>query len=240
MKRFLLLLALLPAFALAKNTTKSDYTTVPLSVGGTTINFPLSNGYVRASVKTPEVFAVTAAAVGTQNRLIESFYTQADARRVTSGALAEDVFYAVQVFRELEGKQISAGEWAQAKPGLAAQMGSLDMNAIMRDDAAGMNQRVRAVSQQDVDIVFGQMGRPMVYGADAESIRFMMVLPVSFSTAGQTVEVKLAAAGAVLHVRNKVIFVYTYQQYHAPADLERVRQTLGTLVTRTLAVANKP
>lgn len=68
----------------------------------------------------------------------------------------------------------------------------------------------------------------------------MMVLPVSFSTAGQTVEVKLAAAGAVLHVRNKVIFVYTYQQYHAQADLERVRQTLSTLVTRTLAVANKP
>src|SRR5258706_11491372 len=127
MKYFaVLLLSMLIPFAHAAQ--------IPLTIGDTTIQFPVDAGYVRASTAEPKFFDFVQAALPPTNRLVEVFITPADLDHLHTAGVADGPYYEVQVMREMETRQIGIDEWNENKPQLTAGMTKLDINALAAKD----------------------------------------------------------------------------------------------------------
>jgi hypothetical protein len=212
---------------------------VPLNIGGTTILFPVDPGEVRASTVAPEVFSFTQAALPTTNRLVESFYPAQDLRLVRSGEGVASRMVQVQVMRSVETHVFSRQEWEAGRPELARSMATIDLNALVEADQAETNRRLSQATGQDVEMRLGALEAPQVYSNTSESVRFQMVLPVQISVNDQGGKTRLAAAGAILPVRGKLLFVYVYQQMSEPGALAATRTRLDSLIRRLLALNSR-
>jgi hypothetical protein len=208
---------------------------VPLAIGGTTIQFPVDAQYVRLSEGEPKLFAFTAAALPPGNRLVEAFDTRADVARLEQGGIAKDVYFQVQVLRSLESSQVSTEEWNALKPSLTAGMTKLDVNKVISSDTAS-NDRMSAVSGQQVNVNYGKIGALVVYRETPSSINFGTLMPLEMNIDGKVQKMTIAAAGSFVFVRGKLIYVYAFSTSTSAAAIANLHARLNVAVDQTLAL----
>jgi hypothetical protein len=208
---------------------------IALSVGGTTIQFPMDANYVQLSSTQPQLFAFTQAALPSTNRLVESLMTRDDVDRAGHSEKANDIYYQVQVLRAAEARQISIDDWNALKPQITAGMNQADMNHVLSNTSAN-NDRMSAVAGKQVSVSFGNVGAPVIYRQTSQSVSFGMLVPLQISVNGQPTSMTIAAAGAFALVHNKLLYIYAFNPKTSDADIADVRQHLNGVVDQTLAM----
>lgn len=209
---------------------------VPLSIGGTEIRVAADDGYLRTSEKLPAMHAVAAAALSPGNRLVESFVSEADAKRMLLGLPRRDTFLQVQVLRNAEALDFTEADWEQGRPQIAKALGVMDLNAILANQTSASGERMSAAAGMPVSLSFGELGKPMLYGLQGPSLRFVLLLPMSVEVGGQSHQVTLEGAGAVARLSNKLVYLFAYREHAEGSDTTAVRAALDRFVDRAIAL----
>ncbi len=185
---------------------------VPLTVGDRQIKVSVPDGYVRTSQTIPALFDITAAALPQSNRLVEYFLSEADFRDMMSGKAGNPTRpgFQVQVMKSVEGIEISAADWQLGRAEIAKTMGLLDANELMKADTAKANERMSEAAGTEVEVSYGEIGKPQVYGNDPNSLRFSMRVPLNVKTATGTEQSVISCVGAVTVLNGRLVFLYAY------------------------------
>jgi hypothetical protein len=186
----LALACLLPGTALAE-------TVVSLMVGGSEVRVAVADDFVRLSEKLPTVFALEAAAQPKTNHLLEGFISLADAKRIALGGVHEQPLLEVATMRNVEALDFSAADWAQARPMIAKAIGQVDLKAAVVGGQASADQRLSDTVGSTVAVHFGQVGQPVFYGNDPDSVRFVLLVSATVVANGATTPYQVENAGAI-------------------------------------------
>lgn len=225
------LACLLPGVAMAE-------TVVPLTVGDSQVRFAVADDFVRLSEKLPTVFAMEGAVQPKTNRLVEGFVSLADAKRIALGEFHEQVLLEVVVMRNTEALDFTEADWAKARPQIATAMGQVDLKAAINDSQASANQRMSDTMGQKVAVQFGQVGKPVFYGNDPASLRFVVLVSADVVSNGKTIPYQVENAGAVVRLGPKLVLVYANRRHTDGDDTSAVRSALDAFVGRAIALNN--
>lgn len=212
----------------------------PLTVGGTEVRVGLDDDYRPTSTGAPALHAMSEAALPATHRLVEGFVSEGDLKRALIGQRPAKVLYQVQVMRDAEHLVLSDADWAQARPLIAKGLGAVDFETLTRSMEQATNERMSRAAGFDVDLSFGELGAPVVYGQDPASLRFVMLIPVNGEVAGQPHAFKLECAGAVVRVAGKLVFLYAVRDHTGERDSGLIRAALDRFVERTVALNAAP
>lgn len=207
----------------------------PLTIGDTTIQFPVEFGYVPLSTGLPNVFALASAALPTSNKLVESYMTAADIRRMRQGGVTADPYYQVQSLRKLESRTISLDEWSASIPALSSGMARSDMDSLRARTSEHASARLSEMSHKKVDVSIGKVDAPVIYRETPTSIRFDMRIPVALKINNAGNQAMMLGAGAITLVRNKVVLVYLFGSADSGAQFAQLNARLDGTVDRMLA-----
>lgn len=214
---------------------------VPLTIGKAEVRIALPDGYLRASEAAPTLFSASAAALPPAIRLVEAVLAEADLKRALAGQDLQQPYLQVQAPRDAEAIDLTAEDWRQMQPLMAAQLGAVDLTAKSRSLQAGAGERMGQALGADVQIRFGDVGKPQVYSEADDVIRYGLRLPISGSVDGKAVAMVLDCAGAMLVLNGKLLTINVYLQQGAQGDnLARVRATLDEVVARARALNAAP
>jgi len=224
----LLALMLLSCAARAEDVMSAD-------VGGTSVRFPVPDGYVRTSVQEPQFFNVASASMTPQTRLIEALVTP-DALDPES-EVEESPRFMYAVVRQAEPMTLSAAQWEEGLPIVARTIGGLDLNAVADDLGDGAAERMGKAADADVNLEFGEIAKPRVYSQAGGVVRFAVKVPMKLEIEGTQVEQVLDCATAMLVLNGKLVMIAVY----TPADaadtqFQRARTLLDELVQRADAL----
>lgn len=207
---------------------------VPLTIGSTQIQFPVPDAYVLASKESPRFFEVSASALSPELRLVETLVTRRDLQeQVARGQPLNEAYVQVQTMRNLEQVIVGAEEWQDALPGLAQQIGGIDLGKMANALEGGTSERMTRSSGTQVELDIQGTGKPTVYSQADGVLRYSMVMPIRGSVAGEEREVMYYCAAAMLRVEGKVFTINVGQVDQTGSDrTAAVREMLERLVTR--------
>lgn len=222
----LLALAVLPSVARER---------VTLTVGGAPLQVSMPDGYRATSQDAPSLFSLSAAAMPPGVRLVEALVAEADLKRMVAGGAPQRPYLQVQVPRDAEALRFSAGEWDALRPMLAEQLGAVDLDALNRDAAVPMNERMSTAAGLPVALKLGELGKPVVYSVADGMVRYALRIPVSGTMAGTQVDAILACAGAALVLDGRLMMLNAYLRVgDGPDDgVAAVRAFLDEVVAAT-------
>jgi len=181
-----------------------------LGIGDTTLQAPIPTGYARASVEAPVLFATSAAGLPPANRLVEMLVAEADLKRMLLGQGQAQTYLQVQTIRDAERLAFTEAEWSAFQPVLAQQFGALDLGKQTNPMEAGMGKRMSAASGAEIEIAFGEIGKPTIYAKRPTSMHYLLRLPITAQVNDETKEVQIECVGAVLLAGSKFVLVNAY------------------------------
>lgn len=202
---------------------------VGLDIGGVTLLVPVEDGYVRVSERSPELHAYGQSNLPPTNRLVETFHTEANLATVLARGQTEGHYFMVQTMREIEPLTISHQEWIAGRDAIKQGM----VNASLDGDGSGS--AMRDTAGRKLTDRFDMIEAPVIYSEDPNSIRFLLkIADKAFTDAGNPV--LTGAAGAIVHVHDKIVFVYWYARPATSASMEVARQKLDAAVDRMVQI----
>jgi hypothetical protein len=208
-----------------------------LGIGDATLQAPVPTGYVRASVEAPMVFATSAAGLPPANRLVEMLVAGADLKRMLLGQGPAQTYLQVQTIRDAERLAFTEAEWSAFQPMLAQEFGALDLGKQTNSMQAGMGERMSAASGADIEIAFGELGKPTVYATRPTSMHYIVRLPITAQINGETKQAQIECVGAVLLAGSKVVLVNAYARTEpGQAPSAATRAMAEDFVTRMQAL----
>lgn len=181
-----------------------------LTVGDTTLQAPVPDGYVRASEYAPAWFAGTAAALPPAARLVETMVARSDVKRMAVGQAPDLPYLQIQVLRDAERVDFTAADWTALQPLLQQQFGGLDPNRIAHSQQGAMGERMSAATGAQVEVTYGEMGKPAIYDTRPTSLHYTLRLPITAQVDGRTQTLDVEAAGSAMLVGSKMVMANAY------------------------------
>lgn len=212
-------------------------TVVPLSIGDSQERFAVADDFVRLSEKLPTAFAMEAAVQPKTNRLVEGFVSLSDAKRIALGQPREQTLFEVAVMRDTAALDFTEADWAKARPIIAKGLGQLDLKTLADGDQASANQRMSDTIGHPVNLRFGPVGKPVIYGTDSDSIRFVVLVKIAN---GKSDPIEFETAGAMTRVGKRLVLMYANRPHVEGGDTYSVRAALDAFVDRALALNQEP
>lgn len=209
---------------------------VVFDIGGTSIRVPVEPGYVSVSENAPELHRFGQAALPPSNRLVDSFYTPEQLAAMQGGESVQGHYFMIQSMRSLEPLLFSVADWEKMQPEIISGIVGADVQDGMRKDEAARDTRMREETGRDVALRFGELKAPEIYARTPESIRFLMNIPAVLEIEGETHEIAAGAAGAVVLVQNKILFVYWYAVPASSETVDEARRKLDSTVETMVAM----
>lgn len=188
----------------------ADETAIALTVGDATLQAAVPEGYVRASEYAPAWFAGTAAALPPAARLVETLVARTDVKRIALGQTPEQPYLQIQVLRDAERVDFTGSEWTALQPVLVEQFGGMDPNRIVRAQQEGMGERMSAATGAQIEVTYGEMGKPTVYDTRPTSLHYTLRLPITAQVDGESQTLDVEAAGAAMLVGTKMVMANAY------------------------------
>ncbi|GAB2498089.1 hypothetical protein [Arenimonas alkanexedens] len=209
---------------------------VAFPMGDASIQVPIESGYVAVSEHAPELHRFGQAALPPSNRLVDTFYTAADLKALQQGEMLNGHYFMIQTMRSLEPLQVSVADWQRMQPDITSGMVDALAGKEIHNDAEARDARMSEAAGRDVAMRFGELTAPEIYAKTPDSIRFLMNIPAVFEVGGETREVAVGAAGAIVLVQNKLVFVYWYAVPATPDTIDVARRKLDTTVEGMVAL----
>lgn len=209
-----------------------------VAIGGRAVAVSLPEGYVRTTEKLPKLFELTSAALPPGNRLVEFFIAESDLKDLMLGKLQslQKPNFQIQTIRAMESVEITPQDWKQGREIMAKEMGLADLNAVIAAERQQSNARVSGVAGSAVDIQFGELGKPQQYGNDPDSLRFTLMLPMTFSSEKGNLQTTVAAVGVITVLNKRLVMLYGYTSPDIEGGIDALRAAVDGIVERTRAL----
>jgi hypothetical protein len=209
-----------------------------VAIGGKAVTVSLPEGYVRTTEKLPKLFELTSAALPPGNRLVEFFIAESDLKDLMLGKMQslQKPNFQIQTIRAMESIDITPQDWKQGREIMAKEMGITDLNAAIAAERKQSNARVSGVAGSAVDIQFGELGKPQQYGNDPDSLRFTLLLPMTFSSEKGNLQTTVAAVGVITVLNQRLVMLYGYASPDIEGGIETLRASVDAIMERTRAL----
>jgi hypothetical protein len=224
----LMLALLLPAAPRAQSVEEID-------VGGATLRIEMPEGYVRLGKRSPEMLEAFGRMIPPNNVLVEALLAEPDYTRTVIGLPPNEVYYQVQMLRELREAPVSAADWTQIRPTLLRELGGLQTERLMEEASAHIRGELETNSGQGARVRMGDaQTKPVVYGDDPRSVRFWMVLPVELQVGDEIRKRRIVTAAATTVLSQRLVFLYAFRSLpeNEAADTGAIRASLDAFVER--------
>jgi hypothetical protein len=165
---------------------------------------------VRASAHAPAWFAGTAAALPPATRLVETLVASSDLKRMLMGESPQRPYLQIQVLRDAERVDFTMAEWTALQPVLVQQFGGFDLDRYAQTQQAGMGQRMSAATGAEIQIAYGEVGKPAIYDTRPTSVHFTLRLPITAQVNGQAQSLEVEAVGTAMLVGTKMVMANAY------------------------------
>lgn len=209
---------------------------VAVTVGDKSIRVPVEAGYVATSERAPELHRFGQAALPPSNRLVETFYTEEQLAAVLRGEAVSGYYFMIQTMRSLEAKQVSVADWEKMQPAITSGMVGSEVFEGIRNDEEARDARMSEAAGREVAMRFGELKAPEIYARTPESIHFLMNIPAMFEIDGESREMSVGAAGAVVLVQNRILFIYWYAVPASTETVDEARRKLDSTVDAMVAM----
>jgi hypothetical protein len=215
--------------------------TAPLEIAGGVLQFPLDPSYQSVRSAAPRVFEILSTSQPQGLRLVDAFYSESDLKRTVLGLGApEQGVFSVQVLRDSEGMRVSEKEWAEGKPIMVRAMGDLDMNALAKKYSQQASDNLSKLTSTPVTLSLNLTTRPKIYWTEGDSLRFLMLIPVKGQVGSEELSGTLAAAGAVVRIQEKMVYVYLYHDYKDEQSVRDLQTRFDQFLLRFFAANAEP
>jgi hypothetical protein len=181
-----------------------------LQIGDSKLQAPVPEGYVRASEHAPAWFAGTAAALPPATRLVETLVASSDLKRMLMGESPQRPYLQIQVLRDAERVDFTMAEWTALQPVLVQQFGGFDLDRYTQMQQAGMGERMSAATGAEIEIAYGEVGKPVIYETRPTSLHFTLRLPITAQVNGQAQSLDVEAVGTAMLVGTKMVMANAY------------------------------
>jgi hypothetical protein len=150
----------------------------------------------------------------------------------------DGVLLQVQAMRNAEGLKFTAADWAQFLPVIRKGLGGVDLDALVKAQADAANQRMSDAAGAPVKRELGTIGKPAIYTQDAQSVRFLILIPGTYQVNGVSTAMTLESAGAIVCLHGKLAYLYAYRYHRDGEDLTAVRAALDHFADRAISLNN--
>lgn len=208
----------------------------PLNIADSVLQFPLDPGYQSVRTSSPRIFELLTAAQPPSLRLVDSFYSESDLKRTLLGlGSPESSVFSVQVLRDSENMRISDADWKTGKPIMVRSMGDLDMAALSKKYSEQASAQLSQAASTPISLKMEALSKPTIYWVEGDSIRFMMLVPVNGSVGSESLKDTMVAAGAVVRIRERLVYVYLYHSYKDEQSTAQLRVQFDQILQRFFA-----
>lgn len=230
--------ALLFFFTLLLTLSVRAQTVVPLDIGGARLRVEMPTDYVRVSERSPAYLTHLQAMLPPDNVMIEALMSPDDMLRQLKGKPAQSVAYQIQTMRALERVAYSKEDWRKFRPQLVEQIGTQDMAALTSELERGAQVEIGRMSGGRTTLRLGEIGKPVLYGRDIDTVRFSMVLPISVQTESSTRSGRVVLATIVAVVSERLVILQAGKVVVGDEveELQRVGEAIDAFHARLLAL----
>lgn len=217
---------------LAATATASDVVTV--DVGGVAIRIPAPEGFYRIDGRNAEYDNVLQASLSRLDRRLAMFGSEVDLADLLSGRWPTreggNLAFDAQVSRAMERIAISRHEFQglkrEQKEQLGAQLASPEMQRIIREIESGSTNALSDSLDSNMQIAIGDLIPLGVFDETPESLLFAVLMTASVGGTDIDYQFVGVTAGATVHIRDRVIYLYSSSKYQGADDLGSVRDSL--------------
>lgn len=215
----LLLAALSPAHA-AQTTT--------VTIGSTPVRLPAPDGFTEVGQGSPDIMARFTTFTPPSNKLLAVYFTNADAERHRQGQQPElDSYIMVQTHRRAIDQDMSQAEFDNLRTIIRTQQQELLEQGRKRANELLQERRSQISSQtgSDTQLSVQDMALKGVFTDTPRVISLAAVNKYNVQVEGRPSSFEVAGASSVIYVKNKSLFVYVFEKYEGPRNLENIRNT---------------
>jgi hypothetical protein len=157
------------------------------------------------------------------NRLVAAFVQPSKMDAIRSGnSPAMDEYALVEVPRRAEFTDVDAAGFKQVSDALGQQFGvDGDLNSSIKNSQDDINQKLKALGNGTTTVTIDEPLKLGVFFSKPNAAGFGMIMPYNIN--GTTIRVAMVVA--VLRVRNRVLFSYTFAHYKDEGTVNWVRTT---------------
>lgn len=203
-----------------------------VDVGGRKIFIPPPAGFERIDGLNPEEDRVVAAMLSASNRYLARFgpskLNTADAERS----------FSAQVMRKLEKVEVGESTFIEAKKQTRAELDQ--MQATLRQEmeakVAEAEKRRRDETGADVALSVGDVAVLGYFDDSPESFGFTIAMNLAEKNEVGSTTVKVVAAGLIVPVNGRLIYLYANADFNSPADQQWVERSVLAWRDAVLAV----
>jgi hypothetical protein len=169
--------------------------------------------------------------VASSNRLIAGFVLTTDLPKLAkpSDDLVLSQYAMVQVPRREEYMDCSASDFKEVMDGMRETFGDV-ISSSMKEAEGELNRRLKSLDLKDATV---SLGEPLQLGgffSKPDAYGFGMVMPVSVG--GRNA--RMVMGGAIVRVRQRILFVYLYSEYKTEDTVKWLRKTTEEWVDAVL------
>jgi hypothetical protein len=160
--------------------------------------------------------------VAPNNRLIAAFVLTNDLPKLTSGSdnLMMSRYAMVQVPRRGEYMDCGASDFKEVTDGAKEEFGNI-MSSSMAEAEEEFNRRMKSLDLEEATV---SLGKPIQLGclfSKQDAYGFGMIMPLSMG--GENM--KMGMGGALMRVKQRLLFVYLYSEYKDEDTVKWLRKT---------------
>lgn len=195
---------------------------IQIEVGGTMINVPSPTGFHEISDLSPETRKRAETMTPPQNRLVAVFVSEADLRRIMKSDAPEFGRYMfLQVFRDLENRNISRSQFQQLGTQIKQQQNTLSTK--LKDKAnsfiEGAADKLSKDSAISLSLKRGEKVPLDVFLEQSNAVGFAMLAKYQVSAEGEKFDHVVVSGTSFIRVKQKVLYAYVYSTYESQEDL---------------------
>lgn len=177
-----------------------------------------------------------------ENRLLGVFGSKEFGRKALAGESAADFDYAlVQVPRAMMWRDTSSRDFADAKREVKQSQDTLFAQAQpdVKDFINRLNRNIEEATGEKITMNLEQPVSLGVFDESSRHVSMMLLMKMQVQAGGKRDSSKVAASVSLMHLRDKVIFVYAYRAYTGEESVAALKKFTADWMAE-LAKANEP
>ncbi len=206
---------------------QADPRRVAVAVGYATIAIPIPQGYSVVPQQQAELLQIATMLTPERNRLLAVIVPSADLRAFGTGTPPNfDSYILIQVSRKLEGRTLSAEEFAQVRQRIRAQQNDLVQISEQRfPQIVSRLQKENLLAPGALDIAVGDAVQLGIIGESPSMITFSALSRVRIAQAGtSSSDQTMVSVACNVVPKGQLLFLFAYAKLRTAADLDRTQK----------------
>lgn len=211
----------------------------PANVGAARLMLPVPAGHVEATLVAPGLRQVAERFLPASNRLLAYFVSEAEIRTLSAEPESGlNRYFMVQTLRSLEGRDLSADDFAEGRRFIRAEYTRLLPRAVasIQPHVDSVVRDLRETQAPDLGAVrIGELSGLELFLDDEHAVGLLALTKVSVQAKGRTVDKPMVVASVTARVGRRLVYFYAYSAYRDGDDLEWARRQSREWLARALA-----